>query len=113
MLMSLIDRSKLQNAFSDLLSALHESNYNKQKKTMELIAPSVTVDDPCLLSASQSDKIFPSLKSYGIPLYTGAIQNVLPDIMSLMKLSGENNLLTFPLFNEAVFSLVHVPSTSS
>jgi len=113
MLMSLIDRSKLQNAFSDLLSALHESNYNKQKKAMEVIAPSGTVDDPCLLSASKSDKIFPSLKSYGIPLYKGAMQNLLHDIMNLMKLSGEKDLLTFPLFNEAVCSLVHVPSSSS
>jgi len=80
---------------------------------MEVIAPSGTVDDPCLLSASKSDKIFPSLKSYGIPLYKGAMQNVLHDIMNLMKLSGEKDLLTFPLFNEAVCSLVHVPSSSS
>jgi len=113
MLMSLIDRSKLQDGVSDLLSAFHESNCNKQKKAMELIAPSGTVDDPCLLSASQSDKIFPSLKSHGIPLYKGAIQNVLRDIMNLMKLSGEKDLLTYPLFNEAVCSLVHVPSSSS
>jgi hypothetical protein len=86
MLLSLIDQSKLQDGFSDLLSALHESNYYKQKKAMELIAPSGTVDDPCLLSASQSDKIFPSLKSYGIPLYKGAIQNVLHDIMNMIEI---------------------------
>jgi hypothetical protein len=30
-----------------------------------------------------------------------------------LKLSGEKDLLTFPLFNEAVCSLVHVPSSSS
>jgi hypothetical protein len=83
--MSFIDRSKLQDGFTVLLSALHESNYNKQKKAMELISPSSLVDDPCLLPTSQSDKLYPSLKSYGIPLYKGAIQNVLRDIISVMK----------------------------
>jgi hypothetical protein len=63
--MSFIDRSKLQDGFTDLLSALHESNYNRQKKAMELISPSSSVDDPCLLPTSQSDKLYPSLKSYG------------------------------------------------
>jgi hypothetical protein len=43
--MSFMDRSKLQDGFTDLLSALHESNYNKQKKAMELILPSSSVDD--------------------------------------------------------------------
>jgi hypothetical protein len=111
--MSFINRSKLQDGFTDLLSALHESNYNKQKKPMELISPSSSVDDPYLLPTSQSDELYPLLKSYGIPLYKGAIQNVLRDIISIMKSSGEKDLLTFTLFNEAVCSVVHFPSSAS
>jgi hypothetical protein len=65
------------------------------------------------ITSFAEDKIYPSLKSFGTPLYKGAIQNVLRDIISVMKSSSEKDHLTFTLFNEAVCSLVHIPSSAS
>ena len=108
----LIDEKKLRSGVAEFIKAFHSSTYELQKKRQveasSIVEP--TDDDIPLNGKKVSD--FPSLSQYGIPLVRSCIQPLMRDIYLLSKSSNATDLLTFPVFNGSVCSVMRIPSSS-
>jgi hypothetical protein len=63
------------------------------------------------LHAMKSANDFPVLRKHQIPLLPSALHAVMHDIVSVSENAVNANILTFPLFNQRICSLIHVPSS--
>jgi hypothetical protein len=108
----LIDEKKLRSGVAEFIKAFHSSTYELKKKRQveasSIVEP--TDDDIPLNGKKVSD--FPSLSQYGIPLVRSCIQPLMRDIYLLSKSSNATDLLTFPVFNGSVCSVMRIPSSS-
>jgi len=63
------------------------------------------------LKAGTSKDDFPALRRHQIPLMPSNLHAILRDIVSVSDKAINGKILTFPLFNQRMCSLVHVPSS--
>jgi len=107
-----IDQSKLKEGITEFIQALHFNKYESQKKMIEEISTTEqTTDDNISLNEKKSSN-FPSLVHYGIPMVKSCIHSVLCDLYNLNQIAAGTDLLTFPLHNEANWSLIRIPSSA-
>ncbi len=103
---SMIDTSKLADGIKAFMNAIQKQRYAEERDRLSTINATeevVELQDGTTLAAS------PALYKHGIPLTVSSIHVVLHDIVNLSPKAISVKLLTFPLFNGKVCSLIQVP----
>jgi hypothetical protein len=107
----MIDASKLKEGITESFDAFsHNNNNNNQQHRLRLIN---WEEEEIQLCATKSANDFPALYKHQIPLLPSALHAVMQDIVSVSEKAVNANLLTFPLFNQQLCSLIHVPSSQN
>jgi hypothetical protein len=106
----MIDASKLKQGITELLDAFGHYNNNHQQHRLRLINAE---EEEIQLCAMKSANDFPVLRKHQIPLLPSALHAVMRDIVSVSENAVNANILTFPLFNQRICSLIHVPSSQN
>jgi hypothetical protein len=107
----LIDASKLKDGLDSMFKALQHQKEETRWNNLQLIGESTP--DEIQLREGKSIKDFPALSHYGIPLKLPAIHSVLRDIVTLSKVTIQQDVLTFRMFNRSdiTSTIVRIPTS--